>query len=316
VDQPVTGSTVGGGIPANFEKQFSKAKAISGATAYHLVRIGPRLHERGRKHIETAPSILDLHFDVSDGIRIGSRRPTFCGGQSGKVLSMGTLKNYGLTDYAFQLFKYWVELAPVFDDADADYVAGFLTKGGNHYKGEDVLVLSKNGDGDYIYTPHRVMGRPSGKDPLIRIDQEWGAVPRFQDIKAGTTMELLNPYEKQEPQVVILVEHGSKALRDPLIKVNGKEGLAVEGEIQPNEYMKFDGGNTVNVYDKNWNLLRTLPATTQSFTVNKGNNTVTTAAGSGSDTPDLRVQFITLGPVYVLESNKHLSGQVGSRRRS
>ena len=71
--------------------------------------------------------------------------------------------------------------------------------------------------------------------------------------------------------------------------------------------MKFEGGSTVNVYDENWNLLRTLPATAKAFTVNKGNNTITTAAGSGSDTADLRVQFITLGPVYVLESNKHLS---------
>lgn len=305
-DQPVTGSIVGGSVPANFEKQFSKAQAISGATAYHLLRIAPRLHQRGRKHTELSPSMLDLHFDVSDGVRIGSRRPTFCGGQSGKILSMEILNKYGLADYAFELFKYWIELAPVFNDADADYVAGFLTKRGNHYQGEDVLVLSKNGVGDYIYTPHRVMGRTSGEDPLIQIDQEWGAVPRFQNIKAPATMELLNPYEKQEPEVVIRVEHGSKALKDPLIKANDKGELAVKGEIQPNEYMKFEGGRTVNVYDENWNLLRTLPATVKAFTVNKGNNTVTTAAGSGSDTPDLRVQFITLGPVYVLESNKHL----------
>jgi len=288
----------------------SSAKPGQSAGLQHidLVRIGPRLHEKGRIHTELAPSILDLHFDVSDGIRIGSRRPTFCGGQSGKKLSMETLNNYGLTDEAFQLFKYWVELAPVFDDADADYVAGLLQKGGNHYKGEDVLVLSKNSDGYFIFTPHRVMGRTSGEDPLIHIDQEWGAVPRFQTIKAGTTMELLNPYEKQEPQVVIRVEDGSSTLKDPLIRVNGKGELAVKGEILANEYMKFEGGNTVNVFDNNWNLLRSLPATTKSFTVNKGNNTVTTTTGRHTGTPDLRVQFITLGPVYVLESNKHLQG--------
>ncbi len=84
----------------------------------------------------------------------------------------------------------------------------------------------------------------------------------------------------------------------------------MKGEIQPNEYMKSAGGNAVSVYDKNWNLLRTLPAMTKSFTVNKGDNTVTTAAGSGSDTPELRVQFITLGPVYLLESNKNLPASV------
>ena len=305
-DQPVTGSTVGGMVVANFEMEFSGAKAISGATAYHLLRIAPRLHEKGRKHTELAPSMLDLNFDVSDGIRLGSRQLTFCGGQSGKDLSMETLNSYGLSGYAFQLYKYWIELAPVFDDADADYVAGFVKKDGNHSQGEDVLVLSKSGNGDYIYTPHRVMGRTSGEDSLIHIDQEWGAVPRFQNIKAGTTMELLNPYEQQEPQVVIRVEQDSKVLQNPLIKVNGKGELSIRGEIQANEYMKFEGGNTAQVYDCNWNLLRSLPAKSNSFNVNKGSNTFTTAAGSGSETADLRVQFITLGPVYVLKSNKHL----------
>ena len=222
------------------------------------------------------------------------------------MLTLREIETYGLSDDAFELFKYWVELGPVFADADADYIARYVKRAGNHCQGEDVPVLSKNGDGDYIFTPHRVMGQTSGKDAPYRIDQEWGAVPRFQNITAPATMELLNPYQQQAPQVVILVEADSKALADPVIKLNGTGELAVKGQIQPNEYMKFEGGSTVNVYDENWNLLRTLPATAKAFTVNKGSNTITTAAGSGSDTADLRVQFITRGPVYVLESNKHL----------
>ncbi len=217
VDHPVTGSTVGGGIMANFEKQFSAAKAIAGATGYRDIRIGPRLYQKGRKHTEFATSILDLHFDASDGVRLGSRRPALEGGQSGGALSMNTLSTYGLTREALALFGNWIELAPVFDNKDADYVAGFLQKGGNHYQGEDVLVLGKNGDGKYIFTPHRVMGRTSGKDAPFTIDQEWGAVPRFQDITAGTTMELLNPYGAQEPQVVIYVKESSPALKNPII---------------------------------------------------------------------------------------------------
>ncbi|MDP4879814.1 MAG: hypothetical protein NWR36_08000 [Opitutales bacterium] len=66
-------------------------------------------------------------------------------------------------------------------------------------------MLSKNGGDAYIYTPHRVLGRTSGEDPLIHIDQEWGSIPRYQKIQTGTTIELLNPYQKQEPQVVIYV---------------------------------------------------------------------------------------------------------------
>ncbi|MCP5537940.1 MAG: hypothetical protein H7A51_17115 [Akkermansiaceae bacterium] len=305
VDQPVTGSRVGGNLPANFEHQFSAARAISGAIGYRDIRVGPRLHQKGRKHTEYAVSMLDLHFDVMDGITMGSRRASLLGGQSGASLSLDTLKSYGLTGHAFQLFKHWVELAPVFDDADAEFVAGFLTKNGHHYQGEDVLVLGKNADGQFIYTPHRVMGRTTGKDAPFSIDQEWGAVPRFQHIRTGASMELLNPNEAQEPQVVIHVMEGAGALKDPLIKVDGGE-LAVKGIIEPNEYMKFEGGGAATVYDKNWNKLRSLPVVTKAFIFKKGSNSVTTTTAAGSNTPDLRVQYITLGPVYVLATNKHL----------
>jgi hypothetical protein len=311
VDQPVTGSVVGGTIKANFERMFSIAERAKKATGYWGIRIGPRLHGQGRGAEKAqrnfSPNMLDMHFDIADRILLGGRRPNFTAGRSGGTLSMDIIENYGLMDEALELFGDWIKLAPVYDDADVAYVASKMKKrkGSSHYEGEDVLVLSKDHTGRYIYTPHRVMGRTSGEDPLIHIDQEWGAIPRYQKIKIGTTIELLNPYGKQEPQVVIFVEEKSPTLKDPIIRVDGG-GLAVTGEIQPSEYMKFAGGDLVTVYDKNWNLLRNLPAISKSFIVNKGNNTVTVADGSGSGTIDIKVQLITLGPVYVLESNKHL----------
>jgi hypothetical protein len=319
VDQPVTGSVVGGNIKANFERMFSIAERADMATGYWDIRIGPRLHGMGsgarKAQRNFAPNMLDINFDISDLILHGARRPRFSGGRSGDILTMDILKQYGMINEAKELFKYWIELAPVFDDADVAYLKSYLKKrsGSSHYVGEDVLVLSKDPKVGYIYTPHRVMGRTSGEDALIFIDQEWGAMPRYQEIKAGTTMEMLNPYDAQEPQVMIRIEGTSSTLVNPKITLNGKGMLSVNGDIQPGEYMKFEGGNTAEVYDNNWNLLRRLPVMTRSFTVNKGNNTVTTATGSGSGTPDLRVQFITLGPVYVLESNKHLSGSASRK---
>uniref|UniRef100_UPI0035653E22 hypothetical protein n=1 Tax=Pontiella sp. TaxID=2837462 RepID=UPI0035653E22 len=303
VDHPTTSSRVGESTAANFEQLFSGLKD-NGALAYHDVRIGLRLHDEGNSHIETSTSILDLHFDVSDGIRNGSRRPSFSAGESGGALTLDILNRHGLTGAAFDLFKMWIELAPVFDDADADYVSGFLSSDGGHWKGEDVLVLGTNAAGRYIFTPHRVMGRTSGEDDVIYIDQEWGAVPRFQNIAAGATLELYNPNAAQEPQVVIRVEEGSSSLNDPLITVNGTGTLSVSGAVDAGEYMQFDGGSTVRVYDENWNLDRTLPATATDFVVKAGNNDITTAAASGG--AELRVQYITLGPEYVLESNNPL----------
>lgn len=309
--QPTTGSMVGrGGLAAHFEMKFARAKPILGMLNYWILRIGPRLHQKGRKHIETATSKLELHFDIANGILRGSRRLFFCGGQSGGKLSMELLEEYGLTDHCLELFNYWNEIAPVYADADEEYLRTFMTRRSSHHTGPVAAVLSKDDAGNYIYTPHHIMGRTSGEDEFNVIDQEWGAKARWQAIKSGTTMELENPYDEQVPQVMIFVKDDSSALKDPVIKVNGMGHLAVNGEIQPTEYMKYEGGNSVTVYDRNWNELRTLPARTLSFIVKKGKNTFNTAAGSGSDTPDLKVQYITLGPVYVLETNKYLADQL------
>lgn len=311
VSHPVTGSIVGGSIPANFEKMFSIAERATQASSYWGIRIGPRLDGTGsgseKEQRNFSPSLLDIHFDVSDRIVLGGRRPNFTAGRSGGVLSQEILDNYGFIDEAYELFKEWVKLAPVFDEADADYVRSHLTrqKGSNHYEGEDVLVLGQNEQGEYLFTPHRVMGRASGEDAPIHIDQEWGAIPRYQDIIAGTTLSLFNPYQGQEPHVVIRVEPGSTPLEDPIITVNGSATLAVEGAIQAGEYMKFKGGNTVAVYDANWNLERRLPAVATKFNVSSGGNEIHTASARGGR-PQLRVQYITLGPVYLLESNHHL----------
>ncbi|MFC1761199.1 hypothetical protein ACFL6U_03870 [Planctomycetota bacterium] len=313
VEYPTTGSIVGRGyLSAQFETKFSRAQEIYGMWAYHHMRIGIRLYEKGRKHTEMPPSKLDFHFDISDGIMNGTRRIELLGGQSGKMLSLRDINTYGLSDYAFKLFSYWQAVGPAFTDADAAYVRKYVLRNGNHCKGPDVLVLSKNSNADFIFTPHRVMGRTSGEDEPFRIDQEWGAVPRWQKIQAGTSMELSNPYAAQQLRTTIWVEDSSPALQDPLLTVNGSRSLSVKGTIQPNEYMQFEGGYSVKVYDKNWNLLRILPASATNFTANQGELTVTTAAGSGNDKPNLWVQYITLGPEYVLKSNKHLSGKVSS----
>ncbi|MDF7809637.1 hypothetical protein P4E94_19520, partial [Pontiellaceae bacterium B12219] len=209
MENPTTGSIVGGTIKANFERQFSTVLTNIMAVDYWDIRIGLRLHQEGRIHLETSSSMLDLHFDALDGVLNNSRRPTFAGGASGAALTMEILENYGKTDEAFQLFKYWIELAPAFDDADVDYIKGYMSRHLNHWKGEDILVLSTNETDGFIFTPHRIMGRTSGEDDFITIDQEWGAVPRFQDIAAGTTIELYNPNAAQTPQVVIRVEESS-----------------------------------------------------------------------------------------------------------
>jgi hypothetical protein len=68
--------------------------------------------------------------------------------------------------------------------------------------------------------------------------------------------------------LVIFVEEKSPALKDPVIKVCGGE-MNVKGMIHPGEYMKFSGVDTVTVYDRNWNVLRTLPVSEDDPTVQR-----------------------------------------------
>ncbi|MDF7823587.1 hypothetical protein P4B35_06140 [Pontiellaceae bacterium B12227] len=303
VDHPTTSSRVGQSISAHFEQKFSPVRD-DGSYAYFALEVGLRLEYPNRQKLTT--SILDTHFHAVEGVLLGGRRVSLRCPQSGYGVSEELLASHGLSDDVLQLLRYWLEVAPVLDDADVAYIDSMMTKVGGHYQSEDVLVLGKNGNGDYVFTPHRIMGRTSGEDPFYHIEQEWGSVPRFQEIPAGTTMQLHNPYAAQEPQVVIRVVETSATLEDPLITINGTGTLSISGDIQPGEYMKYTGGGTVGVYDNNWNLVRTLPAAASSFTVNGGSNSVTTAAGSGSGSPDLMVQYIALDDAYVLEANNNL----------
>jgi hypothetical protein len=306
VDHPTTSSRVGRSISAHFEQQFSSVRDDL-SYSYFGLEVGLRLEYLSRPKLAT--SILDTHFHIEDGILLNGRRVSLTCPQSGYGVSEDLLASHGLAEEVLQLFQYWLELAPVLDDADVEYIENRTerTSGSSHYQSEDVLVLGKNASDEYIFTPHRIMGRTSGEDTFYKIEQEWGAVPRFQEIPAGTTMELYNPYTNQTPQVVIRVVETSTTLANPFITVNGTGTLTVTGDVDPGEYMKYEGGSSVEVYDNNWNRERTLPAAAANFTVLYGTNTVTTAAGGGSaDTPDLNVQYITLGPVYVLESNDNL----------
>ncbi|WP_372846905.1 hypothetical protein [Pontiella sp.] len=305
VDHPTTSSRVGGSISAHFEQQFSAVRDDL-SYGYFPLEVGLRLEDLNRPKLAT--SLLDTHFHAEDGILLNGRRVTLSCPQSGYGVSADLLAAHGLSDEVLRIFQYWLELAPVLDAADVAYIESMTkrTSGSSHYESEDVLVLGTNATGRYIFTPHRIMGRTSGEDALYHIEQEWGAVPRFQAISAGTTMALYNPYGAQQPQVVIRVVETSTALHDPLITVNGTGTLSVTGDIEPGEYLKFAGGSSVNVYDNNWNFDRTLAATPTAFSVIGGTNTVTTAAGSGTGSPELNVQYITLGDVYVLESNSKL----------
>ncbi len=303
IEHPTTSSRVGQSIGAHFEQNFS-ATRDDPSYAYFPVEVGIRLESLTKPALAT--SMLDTHFHVMDGLLLGAGRLTLTVPQSGQGFNQEVVDAHGNIDGVLELFGYWQEVIPVIHANDIAYLGSLATLTGGHYRSEDVPVLGKNEAGQYTFTPHRIMGRTSGEDALYQIEQEWGSVPRFQSITAGTEMVLSNPNAAQVPQVVIRVVETSTTLVDPLITLNTTGTLAVTGDVQPGEYLKYEGGTTATVYDNNWNVLRTLPAVATAFETVTGENTVLTGSGAGATTSDLMVQYITLGTPYILEANNSL----------
>lgn len=83
------------------------------------------------------------------------------------------------------------------------------------------------------------------------------------------------------------------ALRDPVIHT-GAGTLAVKGSVASGEYLQYEGGDTVGVYDENWNKLRDLPVERRDYVMPAGWAPVSVSA-AGDPLPWLEAQFLTEG---------------------
>jgi len=84
------------------------------------------------------------------------------------------------------------------------------------------------------------------------------------------------------------------SIKNPVIHA-GAGTLAIEGEMKSDEYLWYQGGDKVGVYDKNWNLQSTRPVVLQDYDMNKGFSEFWIDGASGNPPPWLDLQFITKG---------------------
>jgi hypothetical protein len=298
---PASSSRVGSSIAANFEQDFSEIRDDL-SLSYFALNVDIRTDELHNDYLAT--SRLDTHFHVHESIMVNGRRAFFSVPMSGRGVSAEVMNNHGLFDEMNSLFGDWIKLAPVLHDDDVDYVDSFMTRDGNHYESEEALVLSTNALGQYIWTPHHVMGRTDGSDAPFLIEQEKGTHARKQTIASGTALSLTNPYGTKNLNFVIRVDHeGSASLLNPTITIGSSGSLTVTGTAAPGQYLYYYGGSTAQLYDNNWNLISELPVVSSSFTVASGANTITVSDGGSAN---LETQFIVLGDVYVLKANDNL----------
>ena len=86
----------------------------------------------------------------------------------------------------------------------------------------------------------------------------------------------------------------SKLVR-PVIRI-GAGSLTVEGEIETGCYLRYDGGDTATVHDRNWNKLRTLPVVADQSLMPSGYAPVRIDVPEAAPRPWLEVQTIVTGP--------------------
>jgi hypothetical protein len=88
-------------------------------------------------------------------------------------------------------------------------------------------------------------------------------------------------------------------LRDPIIRI-GTGTLAVKGSVATGNYLQYKGGDTVQVYDCNWNHKADLPTEKKDFIMPKGIAPVAVEVSGGAPQPWISAQFITIGTAIPL----------------
>jgi hypothetical protein len=95
---------------------------------------------------------------------------------------------------------------------------------------------------------------------------------------------------------------GMRTLRDapsklvkPVIRI-GSGSLAIDGEIETGCYLRYDGGATATVHDRNWRKLRTLPVVSDGSLMPSGFAPVRVDVPEGAPRPWVELQTIVTGP--------------------
>ena len=87
-------------------------------------------------------------------------------------------------------------------------------------------------------------------------------------------------------------------LTNPVLTL-GTRRITIQGTVSSGEYLEYQGGDTVTVYDANWNQLRTL-SISGSGEIPTGNLTVSLDAASTGPKPWLEMQITTHGEPMVV----------------
>mgnify|MGYP000571866001 CR=1 FL=1 len=153
---------------------------------------------------------------------------------------------------------------------------------------------------------------------IFKLNQEWleqhkekdddffknlydGQNPDFLYIGCSDSRVPANTKAKVLIENLRMVGEKPSSVKNPVIHA-GAGTLAVQGEVKSGEYLWYQGGGKVGVYDKNWNLQAELPAVATSYEVDKGFSEFWIEGRCANPPPWFNVQFITKGEVTKIEN--------------
>ena len=167
-----------------------------------------------------------------------------------------------------------------------------------------LLVIQIGQANDYVI-PIDFTGR---KDIVIPVSEAahaingWGMRPGTKGARHGLFHGVFIGFGRvpANTHANVLIENlrmlGEKpsSIKNPVIHA-GAGTLAIQGEVISDQYLWYQGGDKVGVYDKNWNLQAELPVVATNFEVDSGFSEFWIDGEYATPPPWFNVQFITKG---------------------
>ena len=110
-----------------------------------------------------------------------------------------------------------------------------------------------------------------------------------------STFDFNNPYGQQPLAYILHTTNGATASK-LFIEIDDFKKIDLDISIEPNQYLKYEGGDEVALYDQTWILLKTMKVDPAKFALAKGAHKIKVDCQfAGSDMASLKLELKTAG---------------------
>jgi len=177
--------------------------------------------------------------------------------------------------------------------------------------GAFLIVQVGSGGKDYV-VPIDFTGRKDIFIPLgevARTTGRWGiryharsaGYGKFGAVSIGFARIPVNTQAKVLVENLRLVGNTPSSIKNPVIHA-GAGTLSIKGEVKTDQYLWYQGGDTVGVYDLDWHLVQNLPVERKDYEIGHGFNEFWIEGEAANPAPWFDVQFIAKGEVTTIKN--------------